>query len=59
MAEYLLYCFDGYRLERCDRFDAADDQSAIEEAMARHDGKADELWSDNRKIKEFAQEGAE
>ncbi len=56
MAEYLLYCFDGYKLERCDRLDAPDDEAAIEESLTRHGGKAAELWSDNRKVKNFADE---
>ena len=57
MAEYLLFCFDGYKLERCDRFDAPDDDAAIEESLLRYDGKASELWSDNRKVKDFPDEG--
>ena len=57
MAEYLLYCFHGYKLERCDRFDAPSDAAAIEESLLRYDGKAAELWSDNRKVKDFADEG--
>jgi hypothetical protein len=43
MAEYLLYCFDGFKLKRCDRFEAPNDEAAKEEALARHDGKAAEL----------------
>ena len=53
MPEYLLYCFEGHKLERCDRFDAADDGEAIEEALRRHDGKAAELWCDTRKVHVF------
>ncbi len=53
MHEYLLYCFDGPRLVRCDRFDAPDDATAIEGAIARHDGKAAELWCGSRKVKVF------
>lgn len=58
MTEYLLYCFTGYKLERCDRFDAPDDAKAIEEAIRRQGGNAAELWSDNRKVKDFAGESA-
>jgi hypothetical protein len=58
MAEYLLYCFDGFKLERCDRFKAPNDEAAIEEALVRHGGKAAELWTNNRKIMDFAAESA-
>ena len=50
MPEYVLYCFVGPKLERCDRFDSADDSEAIEEAVRRHDGKAAELWCGARKV---------
>ncbi len=53
MPEYILYCFAGNRLERCDRFDAGDDAEAIEEAVRRQDGKAAELWAGARKIDTF------
>ena len=53
MPEYVLYCFAGNKLERCDRFDAGDDAEAIEEALHRYDGRAAELWSGNRKIDTF------
>ena len=53
MPEYVLYCFQGNKLERCDRFDAADDSEAIEEAVRRHDGKAAELWCGARKVDAF------
>ena len=53
MPEYVLYCFAGNKLERCDRFAAGDDPEAIEEAVRRHDGKAAELWTGARKIDAF------
>ena len=53
MAQYLLYCFVGHKLERCDRFHAADDAEAIEEAVRHHDGKAAELWCGTRKVDAF------
>jgi hypothetical protein len=58
MAEYLLYCFDGFKLERCDRFEAPDDETAIAQAIARHSGKAAELWSNGRRMTNFAAERA-
>jgi hypothetical protein len=53
MPEYVLYCFAGNKLERCDRFGAGDDAEAIEEAVRRHDGKAAELWTGTRKVDTF------
>jgi hypothetical protein len=53
MPEYVLYCFAGNKLERCDRFNASDDAEAIEEAVRRHDGKAAELWTGARKVDAF------
>lgn len=53
MPEYVLYCFAGHKLDQCDRFTAADDAEAIEEADRRHDGRAAELWCGNRKVDGF------
>ena len=53
MREYLLYCFDGHRLDRCERFNAASDAEAEEKALKRHDGRASELWCGGRKVAEF------
>jgi hypothetical protein len=53
MQEYLLYCFDGHRLERCERFKAANDAEAKEEALRRQGGRAAELWCAGRKVAEF------
>jgi hypothetical protein len=53
MKEYILYCFEGSKLLRCDSFSAPDDHAAIEEAIARHDGAAAELWRGSRKVKVF------
>jgi len=58
MPQYLLYCFSGHRLERCDHFNAVDDAAAIEESLERHDGKAAELWCGPRKVKDFTHEEA-
>ena len=59
MSEYTLYCFDGPKLERCDRFNAPDDASAIEGALTRHDGKAAELWQGSRKVTDFKDDADE
>jgi hypothetical protein len=53
MQEYLLYCFDGHRLERCERFKAANDAEAKQEALKRQGGRAAELWCAGRKVAEF------
>ena len=47
MSNYLLYCFDGHRLIRCDHFLATDDESAIDHAFEHHGGMAAELWTGN------------
>jgi hypothetical protein len=54
MPAYILYCFAGDKIDQCDRFKAADDAQAIEEANRRHDGRAAELWRGNYKIEAFA-----
>ena len=59
MTEYLLYCFSGQALIRCDVFFAPDDQAAIESAITRHDGAAAELWCGARKVAVFDEEPAE
>lgn len=53
MQDYTLYCFAGHKLAQCDRFEAADDAEAIEEALRRQDGRAAELWCGNRKVDDF------
>lgn len=50
--QYLLYCFDGQQLIRCDKFFAPGDEAAIKGALTRHDGPA-ELWRGKHKIKRF------
>ena len=59
MAEYLLYCFSGQQLIRCDVFFAPDDQAAIDDAIARHDGAAAELWCGARKVAVFEEKSAQ
>jgi len=54
MAEYLLYCFEGQKFVRCEHFFAPDDETAIEGALTRQDGRAAELWQGSRKVKVFA-----
>lgn len=56
MREYLLYCLDGYKLDRCERFTAADDRAAIEEALRLRGDEAAELWCGSRKVKVFQRE---
>ena len=58
MAEYLLYCFSGQQLIRCDVFFAPDDQAAIDGAITRHDGAAAELWCGARKVAVFGEKPA-
>ena len=58
MTEYLLYCFDGPRLVKCDTFLAPDDDAAVEGAEACRDGRAAELWSGSRKIMTFNAEAS-
>ena len=53
MPDYLLYCFEGHKLLRCDRFSAVDDEEAVADALRRHDGKAAELWCGTRKVDDF------
>ncbi len=56
MPEYLLYCFRGSKLIKCDNFFAPDDDAAIEGAITRHDGAAAELWRGSYKVKVFEEE---
>jgi hypothetical protein len=59
MPGYVLYCFTGNKLERCDCFEASDDSEAIEEAVRRHGGRAAELWRGAVRIDVFqAQEAS-
>ena len=53
MPQYILYCFAGHKLDQCDRFAAADDAEATDEANRRHDGRAAELWCGTRKVQTF------
>ena len=56
MADYVLYCLDESKLVRCERFTAADDESAIREAMRRRDSHAAELWCGPRRVRTFGKE---
>jgi hypothetical protein len=53
MAEYTLYCLDGFKLIRCERYNAESDSAAIDEALRRQDSLAVELWTGARKVKQL------
>jgi hypothetical protein len=50
MPKYVLYCMDGSRLVRCERFSTDSDALAIEESLRRQGDEAAELWCGIRKI---------
>jgi hypothetical protein len=50
MANYVLYCLDGSKLVRCERFRAETDNVAIAEAVRRQGSSTAELWSGSRKV---------
>jgi hypothetical protein len=58
MAEYVLYCLDGPKLVRCERFQAESDEAAIAEALRRQGSNAAELWRGPERLKVFAAVGA-
>jgi hypothetical protein len=58
IAEYILYCFDGPKLARCDHFMAESDEAAVTEALLRQGMNSAELWCGSRKVKDFAAVGA-
>jgi hypothetical protein len=53
MPSYVLYCLQGSKLARCDRFEAADDSAAIEETKRRRGSYKAELWCEARRVKQF------
>lgn len=53
MADYVLYCLDGPKLVRCERFKAPDDEAAISESGRRQGSNAAELWCGPRRVKMF------
>jgi hypothetical protein len=56
MPAYTLYCFQGHKLELCERFTAPDDDAAVADSHRLQAGRAAELWceDDHRKVREFA-----
>jgi hypothetical protein len=54
MAAYILYCMDGPKLERCERFDADSDEDGIAEAVRLRGKSAAELWCGSRRVRVFA-----
>ena len=54
MASYVLYCLDGIRLVRDERFEADDDASAIHRSKLFQRDNAAELWCEGRRVKVFA-----
>ena len=53
MAEYVLYCFDGSRLVRCERFRAENDSAAIARSLQLQGTNAAELWCGPHRVKIF------
>ncbi|HEX4736420.1 MAG TPA: hypothetical protein VH331_02545 [Allosphingosinicella sp.] len=56
MADYVLYCLDGQKLVRCERFTAADDDEAVRESLRRQGTQAAELWCGPHRVRMFARE---
>jgi hypothetical protein len=56
MADYVLYCFDGPKLVRCERFAAANHEEAIRESLRRQGSQAAELWCGPDRVRMFARE---
>jgi hypothetical protein len=59
MADYVLYCLDGPKLVRCERFTAADDEAAIRESLRRQGSQAAELWRGPHRVRMFGKEPVE
>lgn len=59
MADYVLYCLDGPKLVRCERFNAPDDEAAIAESLRLRGSNAAELWCGPRRVKMFEAVSAE
>ena len=58
MADYVLYCFDGSKLLRCERFTAPNHEEAIRESLRRRGGQAAELWCGPERVRMFAKVAA-
>ncbi|HEX5182699.1 MAG TPA: hypothetical protein VFW19_06045 [Allosphingosinicella sp.] len=56
MADYVLYCLDGSKLVRCERFAAASDEAAVRESLWRQGSQAAELWRGPKKVRTFGKE---
>jgi hypothetical protein len=56
MPDYILYCLDGPKLVRCERFSARDDEAAIRESLRRQGSQAAELWCGSRRVRMFVKE---
>jgi hypothetical protein len=56
MPGYVLYCLDGSKLVRCERFRASDDEAALREAHRRRGSQAAELWCGAHRVRTFARE---
>jgi hypothetical protein len=56
MADYVLYCLDGSKLVRCERFAATNDEDAVRESLRRQGSQAAELWRGPSKVRIFGRE---
>ncbi|HEY1605493.1 MAG TPA: hypothetical protein VGF77_07820 [Allosphingosinicella sp.] len=56
MADYVLYCLDGSKLVRCERFAAANDENAVRESRRRQGSQTAELWCGPKKVRMFGGE---
>jgi hypothetical protein len=54
MSDYVLYCLDGQKLVRCERFKAVDDEAAVKESHRRQGSQAAELWCGPHRVRTFA-----
>ena len=54
MAAYVLYCLDGIKLVRCERFTDDGDEAAIKRSILLQGSDAAELWCGGRRVKVFS-----
>ena len=55
MSTYRLYCLDGVgKVASADWIEAPDDEAAMEAANRQRDGRACELWRNDRLVARFA-----
>jgi hypothetical protein len=54
MAEYILYCFEGTGIVRCESLTADSDEAAITESLRLQGSHAAELWCGARRVMTFA-----